>query len=129
MRVCGSLIEKRTRTLDAVARERSRSLRRNMTKTEQILWNSLRKRSLGNWKFVRQCPIGPYFADFVCRKANLVVELDGEGHNLGFKHDERRDAFLRESGYRVLRISASEVLSNPHGVLVQIEDALAQTQT
>jgi very-short-patch-repair endonuclease len=95
-----------------------------MTKTEQILWNSLRKRSFGNWKFVRQCPIGPYFADFVCRAAKLVVELDGEGHDLGFERDQRRDAFLRNEGYRVLRIAASEMLYNHDAVLAQISEAL-----
>ncbi|MGE0154933.1 MAG: endonuclease domain-containing protein [Reyranellaceae bacterium] len=123
------MTEKRTRTLSPVARQRSRELRRNMTKTEQILWNCLRKRSFENWKFARQCPIGPYFADFVCRKAKLIVELDGEGHDLGFAHDQRRDAFLREKGYSVLRIPAEEMLHNPDGVLAQIAQALAEARS
>ena len=99
-----------------------------MTKTEQILWNCLRKRSYENWKFVRQCPIGPYFADFVCRKAKLIVELDGEGHDLGFAYDQRRDSFLRERGYNVLRIPAGEMLRNADGVLAQIAAVLAEAK-
>ena len=41
------------------------------------LWRQFRSRLLGEFKFVRQEPIGPYFADFVCRQQKLVVEVDG----------------------------------------------------
>jgi very-short-patch-repair endonuclease len=120
------MLEKRTRSLSDTARSRSRSLRRDMTKTERMLWNCLRKRTLGHWKFVRQCPIGPYFADFACREAKLIVELDGEGHDLGHARDARRDAFLNSKGYRVLRIPSIEMIRNADGVLAQISAALAE---
>ena len=118
------MLKKRTRTLSDLARVRSRSLRRDMTKTERLLWNCLRNRTLERWKFVRQCPIGPYYADFVCRQAKLVVELDGQGHDLGWQHDERRDAYLNDNGYRVLRIPSAEMIGNADGVLAQILEAL-----
>jgi very-short-patch-repair endonuclease len=121
------MLEKKTRTLSDTARSRSRSLRRDMTKSERLLWNCLRNRTLGEWKFVRQCPIGPYFADFACREAKLVVELDGEGHDLGHERDMRRDAFLEGEGYRVLRIASAEMLINADGVLSQIASALNDT--
>ncbi len=95
-----------------------------MTKSERLLWNCLRKRTLGNWKFVRQLSIGPYFADFVCRQAKLIVELDGQGHDQNVAHDLRRDAFLQEQGYRVLRIASAEMFRNPDSVLSEIEAAL-----
>ena len=115
----------RTRRLSDTARQRSRSLRREMTKSERLLWDYLRNRTFGGFKFVRQHPIGPYFADFVCRKAKLVVELDGQGHDQAIAYDERRDAFLEQRGYRVLRLSSSDMIRNPDGVLSQIEGALA----
>jgi very-short-patch-repair endonuclease len=31
-------------------------------------------RALGGFKFVRQEPIGPYFADFVCPDEGLIVD-------------------------------------------------------
>ena len=34
-------------------------------------------RRLGGWKWRRQVPVGPYFADFLCLEAALIVELDG----------------------------------------------------
>ena len=81
---------------------RARALRRAATPTERLLWGMLRDRRLGGHKFVRQCPIGHYFADFACREAMLVVELDGSQH-IENPHDARRDAFMLARGYSVLR--------------------------
>lgn len=119
-------IAKTIRKLSNVARTRSRSLRRDMTKSERLLWNALRKRTLKQWKFVRQHPIGPYFADFVCREAKLIVELDGQGHDQNIAHDERRDAYLKAAGFRVLRIPSVDVIKNADAVLAAIEQALLQ---
>jgi len=95
-----------------------------MTDTERALWNCLRNRTLQRWKFIRQHPIGPYFADFVCRRAKLIVELDGQAHDLNSAYDERRDEFLRAAGYRVVRILSVDMLRNVDGVIGEIEQAL-----
>jgi very-short-patch-repair endonuclease len=55
----------------------ARCLRRAETEAERQLRRRLRARSLNGFKFMRQEPIGPYFADFVCREERLVVEVDG----------------------------------------------------
>ena len=60
---------------------RARALRRNETEAEHVLWSVLRNRQLGGYKFVRQLQIGHYFADFACREAALVVEVDGKEVN------------------------------------------------
>jgi very-short-patch-repair endonuclease len=101
---------------------RSRRLRRDSTDAERILWAALRARQLDGLKFVRQEPIGPYFADFVCRDAKLVVELDG-GQHADSAYDARRDAMMREAGYRVLRLWNNEVLGNLEGALITIARA------
>ena len=98
---------------------RARSLRLNMTDEERLLWRHLRAGQLGA-KFRRQMPIGSYFADFVCIAARLVVEVDGGQHNSAAS-DMRRDAFLRQQGYRVLRFWNSDVHGNLEGVLVTIK--------
>ena len=56
---------------------RARWLRRALTPAEFVLWTRIRRRQLGGFKFVRQEPIGRYYADFVCRDRPLIVELDG----------------------------------------------------
>lgn len=81
---------------------RARNLRNGDNMAEAVLWNELKASRLGGHKFVRQMPVGPYFADFCCRKARLIVELDGSQH-ADSHHDQRRDDFLTASGYSVLR--------------------------
>src|SRR4051794_41907586 len=56
---------------------RARSLRRRMTDAERKLWFALRDRRLAGFKFRRQVPVGPFYADFVCFDARLVIEADG----------------------------------------------------
>ena len=50
-----------------------RQLRRALTEPELLLWDKLRNRKLGGFKFRRQQPIGPYIGDFVCLSPKLVV--------------------------------------------------------
>ena len=92
---------------------RARKLRKEMSKPERMLWQQLRQRP-GGFKFRRQHPIGPYVTDFCCLSQRFVVEVDGSAHdNLDrAKFDERRVTFLKENGFRVLRVAASRVLAN-----------------
>jgi very-short-patch-repair endonuclease len=102
----------------------ARKLRREMSLPELLLWEQLRGQKLG-LKFRRQHPIGPYKADFYCAAARLVVEVDGKGHDFGDQpqRDEARDQYMIEAGYRVLRVTAVDVLRNMDGVLASIKAA------
>jgi very-short-patch-repair endonuclease len=86
---------------------------------------------LNGYKFVRQDPIGPYFADFVCREKKLVVEVDGATHSTDdeMARDARRTGVLVENGYRVVRVQNIDVFENPEGVLETILCALEQRST
>ena len=105
---------------------RSRSLRSATTSAELKLWSRLRNRQLGGFKFVRQEAIGAYFADFVCREANLVIEVDGGTH--GEPHEVENDAVRTDTiealGYRIMRVWNGDVYENPDGVLDMILAAL-----
>lgn len=85
---------------------RARALRKDDTEAERRLWEELRSRRLNGFKFVRQLPIGPYFADFACRATKLVVEVDGATHGSEdeVRHDAARTRFLEEQGWQVLRV-------------------------
>jgi hypothetical protein len=75
-------------------------------------------------KFRRQHPIGPYIADFYCREARLVVEVDGVDAHSGkeaAQRDQARDAFMETLGLRVLRIPAREVLRRLKEVVWEIQ--------
>jgi len=88
---------------------RSRVLRQTANPAEQCLWNALKARQLGDYKFTRQFPVGPYFADFACRERMLLVEVDGSQH-VESGYDERRDAHLLNEGYSILRVPSVTVL-------------------
>jgi very-short-patch-repair endonuclease len=107
-------------------RSRARTLRRDPTDAERIVWNALRAHRLNGAIFRRQTPIGPYVADFLCHAANLIVELDGGQHfeDANMHHDARRDEFLASKGFRVLRFNNHDVMSNRQGVLETISAAL-----
>jgi very-short-patch-repair endonuclease len=101
---------------DRRSNNRTRRLRRNATDAETKLWFAVRDRRLAGHKFVRQEPIGPYIADFICRDRKLVIEIDG-GQHADNPRDQIRDAYLAPEGYRVLRFWNSDVLTNLSGVL------------
>lgn len=109
-----------------VQTERARALRVEPPAAEAKLWSRLRARRLNGFKFVRQEPIGPYFADFCCREEMLVVEVDGATHSTDdeIARDARRCSFLRTRGYRMLRVNNGEVYEDMDGVLETILAAL-----
>ncbi|MBL9065693.1 MAG: DUF559 domain-containing protein [Sphingopyxis sp.] len=104
---------------------RAKELRNSATPAERALWRCLSGRKIGGWKFSRQMPVGPYFADFLCREANLVIELDGYSHDMRQAYDGRRDQWLAQSGYRVLRFTNHDVMKNIEGVVIEIKRSLA----
>jgi very-short-patch-repair endonuclease len=74
-------------------------------------------------------PVGPFFADFLCREHKLVVELDGHSHDVSPERDIFRDKYMFEAGYRVLRFPNADVLGNVEGVIIAIQSALADGPT
>jgi very-short-patch-repair endonuclease len=106
------------------ARVRARALREAPTDAESLLWYHLRDRRLADHKFRRQRPIGPYFADFACLEAKLIVELDGGQHVEAAGYDENRTRFIEAQGYRVLRFWNNEVLTQTDAVRERILQAL-----
>ena len=93
----------------------ARRLRRDATDVENLLWQRLRGRRLGRFKFRRQATVGERVADFLCAEKRLIVELDGEQHSV--EADAPRTACLEGLGYRVIRFWNKDVNGNLEGVL------------
>jgi very-short-patch-repair endonuclease len=92
----------------AKAQFRARELRSQMSVSEQVLWNMLRKDRAG-FHFRRQVRVDCYFLDFYCARAKLCVEVDGEQHANQRVHDSVRDQTLRRLGIETLRIPSLEL--------------------
>lgn len=105
------------------AQANARVLRRGMTDSERRLWSHLRMEQLGV-KFRRQHPVGNYVADFACLDPKVIVELDGSQHADQADYDAKRDAFLEELGFSVLRFGSNEPYVNLEGVLTVIAHEL-----
>jgi adenine-specific DNA-methyltransferase len=114
----------RVRTIaPGIQRVRAQALRANDTEAEAQIWQSLKDRRLGGWKWRRQVPSGRYIVDFYCAEAKLVMELDGGQHSEQVAYDTRRTAQLEAEGLRVLRFWNSDVLTNRDGVCWTILEA------
>ncbi|WP_187971361.1 endonuclease domain-containing protein [Aquibium microcysteis] len=107
----------------AGATEHARVMRQDGTREEALLWIELKARRLGGFHFVRQLPIGPYIADFACRRARLIVEVDGSQH-AGSGHDQRRDGYLRREGWSTIRFWNEDILRRRTAVCETILAAL-----
>ncbi|MCL4673672.1 MAG: DUF559 domain-containing protein [Sphingomonadaceae bacterium] len=99
---------------------RARELRNAATPAERRLWEFLGRSGLG-MKFSRQMPVGPWFADFLCRELRLVVELDGFSHDIDPDRDLRRDADLKARGYHVLHFTNADVMADAEAVARAIQ--------
>ena len=100
----------------------AKNLRKNQTDQERKLWYFLKAKRLNNYKFRRQYPIGNYIVDFCCPRNKLVIELDGGQHNEddNLEKDKDRDDFLKNKGFKILRIWNNEVDKNISGVYDEI---------
>lgn len=98
----------------------ARKMRRLLTDAERLLWSRLRGGQLEGRKFTKQFPIGAAVADFACRSAKLVVELDGGQHALAAEADTDRTHMIEAHGYKVIRYWNNDVFENLDGVLEDI---------
>ena len=106
---------------------RARQLRQQASPIEDRVWGFLRNGHLDGLKFRRQHPLGRYVADFYCHAHQLVIEIDGPSHNDQEEHDHGRTLWLNQNGYRVIRFTNHDVLSNPNGMREAIREACRGT--
>jgi very-short-patch-repair endonuclease len=108
-------------------RQRPKQLRPTITRAETLLWHYLQADRLDGLGFRRQVPIRNYIADLVCLSARIVIERDGESHDLDErqKADQHRDLFLISQGFEVLRFTDEQVMSDLEGVVEIIRQTTA----
>ena len=111
------------RRVPAEMTDRARALRRDATEAERLLWRAL---SGYRPRFTRQLVIGRYIADFACRKAKLIIELDGSQHLDALAYDAERSEWLASQGWKVLRFWNGDVVDNIEGVVTVIVAQVAE---
>ena len=103
--------------------ERAKSLRTQQTDAELRLWYYLRAHRFMGMKFKRQKPIGCYIVDFICFNPRLIVEIDGGQHTEQVAYDRKRDAYLQNESFTVLRFWNNQILRETDAVLESIRQA------
>ena len=103
---------------------RAAEMRRNPTEPEKRVWRILSGSQMAGHKFRRQAVLPPFIADFLCPRAGLIVEVDGDTHDE--RKDRLRDDVLAARGFRVVRVTNADVMGNMDGVLAVIGGALSQ---
>jgi cyclase len=101
-------------------------LRYNMTHAELLLWGHLKGSQLGV-KFRRQHPLGIYIADFYCHQHKLIIEIDGNIHDIPeiAANDIERQRNLEADGIRFLRFTNNEVYNQLEKVLETINQTIS----
>jgi len=97
-----------------------------MSPPERALRNILRAHRLQDIKFTRQVEAGPYYIDFAARRERLAIELDGDTHVGREGYDSVRTKWLEAQGWRVIRFTNGDVMTNADGVALAILGALGR---
>ena len=66
-----------------------------------------------------------FIVDFYCHKTGLVIEVDGDIHDLQQEEDIRREKALQEMGLRVVRFWNDEVVSDLSTVVEKIQEHIS----
>ena len=110
--------------------KRAEELRKNMTSAESIIWKHLH---INEWnlKFRRQHPISNFIVDFYCHALKLVIEIDGDIHDLEEtkKNDIPREKALSSLGLKILRFNNEMVYKSSKEVLQKIDETIGVLQS
>ncbi|MBI1908439.1 endonuclease domain-containing protein [Candidatus Uhrbacteria bacterium] len=107
-------------------KDRRKELRHSMTPAECALWELLKNRKFGDLKFRRQHGIDNFIVDFYCDEHKLIVEIDGDVHDVPevAEVDRARQHMLEAQGYHIVRATNSEIFMEPEVVLARIKQAV-----
>jgi acetylglutamate kinase len=110
--------------------QKAEELRKNMTSAESIIWKHIH---INPWKlkFRRQHPISNFIADFYCHAIKLVIEIDGDIHDVEEvkQYDQAREQSIKEFGLRIIRFKNEEVFNNANAVLAKIDETIRILQS
>jgi very-short-patch-repair endonuclease len=111
----------------------ARELRKNMTFSEEKIWKMLKNEKIW-FRINRQSPIYVFteeswldryiIADFYCPEKQLVIEIDGDIHDVEdiFSLDREKEKILTQAWYRIVRFKNEEVEINLSEVIKRIQE-------
>jgi very-short-patch-repair endonuclease len=99
-------------------KQRRKTLRKNLSKAEAIMWNHLSRRQMNGYKFRRQHSVDQHVIDFYCPELKLAIEIDGDSHFMSGVEvqDKIRQEYIESFGIKFLRFTNEDVYKNIDGV-------------
>jgi very-short-patch-repair endonuclease len=113
-------MRRRLRGSTKTVEQAARTMRREPTAAEEVLWGALRKNQVSGLKFRQQHPVGRFVLDFYCASCKLAVEVDGDVHDEQTERDAERTKVLERYGYHVLRFRNEQVMRELPKVVQEI---------
>jgi len=104
-------------------KEKRRTLRKNQTYAEKVMWQQLRNRQLLGIKFKRQYSVDHFLIDFYAPELKLAIELDGSIHESAEhkEYDKARPEYIENFGISFIRITNQELFANPNKTFERID--------
>ncbi len=111
--------------------EKAKMLRKNMTASEQILWEELKGKKMLGLRFRPQHPIDIFIVDFYCHPIKLVIEIDGGYHQSTeqAEYDIGREGELEYWGIKIMRFTNEEIANQLSNVTGEIEKVCTELQS
>jgi len=106
---------------EKVTKRYARQMRMKPTRTESKLFEALTKALEKTTARVHlQHIVGPYIADMYIPYSQLIIEADGASHAGREEYDQRRETYMKNRGYRTIRVKNIEVWQDCDGVVNNI---------
>jgi cyclase len=108
--------------------KKAKELRRYETEAEKRLWSMLSRNQMLGLQFRRQHPINRFIVDFYCAKIKLVIEVDGNIHDIPENkvYDIGRSQILNDFGITVIRFSNDQIIDGIKNVIETIKETVKQ---
>lgn len=95
---------------NATIRERKKQLNKAKFQSEMWFWKLLKEHHISGYS--RNVCIGKrFFGDFVFKKKKIIIEVDGNSHAFTKVYDLNRDFFLKDLGYKVIRVKYGDLIN------------------
>jgi very-short-patch-repair endonuclease len=87
--------------------KKRRYLRKNMPKSEVLLWTKLKNHQMHEERFLRQYGVDQYILDFYRPRLKLAIEIDGDSHFMSGaeEQDKIRQEYIESFGIQFLRFT------------------------
>ncbi len=88
---------------------------------EYQLWEQLCQKAESTTLYQRQVALAGFIVDIFCPTRKLVIEVEGDSHDLKYGDREERNQIFQTMGLKIITISNREIKENIEKLLVRLQ--------